>query len=126
MTLEYATLLFLIIVVGAAEIYRLKRGSRGVIVAVNDSGLPAFVLPSMDVQVRLPNGEEIAAKANSCTACLGQLKIGDEVSVFKGRDGYAVDLLWLRSRSSLNSRLPGCLDQCKPGKPSVDYVGEPL
>ncbi len=124
MTLEHITLLFLIILVGTAEIYRVKRGSRGVIVAVKESGLPAFVLPYMDVKVRLPNGNEITAQANCCTACLGQLKLGDEVRVFKGRDGYTVDLLWLRSRSRLNGRLQGCFDHRKPSKRSVDYVRE--
>ncbi len=35
----------------------------------------------MSVKVRMKDGAEIDADLNSCTACMGRLKVGDEVRV---------------------------------------------
>ena len=98
MSLEYITLLFLIFVFTAAEAYRIKRGSRGVVTAINDYGLPSIILPAIQLRVRLTNGQYVTATATSCVACLGRLKIGDEVRVCRSKDGYTADLLWMHSR----------------------------
>jgi hypothetical protein len=99
MNIEHITLAFLVIVFAAAEVYRLMRGSRGVIVREEDGGFPGIALPVTTVRVRLETGDEVAASMNCCTACLGRLKIGDEVRVSHSRDGYVVDLPWFRRRS---------------------------
>lgn len=93
MNLDYATTLILLVFFAAAEIYRLKRGRRGVIVSMND---PGMLLPVTSVTVRLGDGDEVTAQLNCCTACLGQLKIGDEVRVAPSREGYVIDLPWFR------------------------------
>jgi hypothetical protein len=97
--LEQATILFLVIVFIAAEIYRSRRGLRGSILAVNDAGLPLIAAPVMSVQVRLRDGREVTASLTCCTACLGRVQIGDEVRVANTRDGWVVDLPWFRGRS---------------------------
>jgi len=101
MNLEYATLLFLIGLFIAAEVYRARRGVRGVIVGMNNDELGLLVSPVITVRVRLRHGEEINAGMNCCTACLGNLGIGDEVRVSDSRDGFVVDLPWFRSRSCI-------------------------
>jgi hypothetical protein len=98
MSIEYATIFFLIAVFIIAEIYRMRRGRRGVIVSANGSHLAGVALPVFQVEVELRDGTRVNAAANCCTACLGQLKVGDEVMVTSSRDGYVVDLPWLRSR----------------------------
>jgi hypothetical protein len=103
MNIEQATVLFLVIVFAAAEIFRFMRGRRGVIVCEEDAGFPGIALPVTSVRVRLESGDEVTASMNCCTACLGRLKIGDEVRVSNSRDGYVVDLPWL-SRRSCHSR----------------------
>lgn len=95
MNIEHLTIVFLIGIFVAAEIYRAARGTRGAIVALNDSGFGEF-LPVMSVKVRLDHGGVIDASLNCCTACLGRLRIGDEVRVSSSRDGYVVDLPWFR------------------------------
>jgi hypothetical protein len=99
MNIEHATIIFLVIVFAAAEIFRLMRGRRGVIVCEEDCGLPGIALPVTKVRVKLESGDEVAASMNCCTACLGRLKIGDEVRVSHSREGYVVDLPWFRRRS---------------------------
>ncbi len=98
MNIEHLTIIFLIGIFVAAEIYRATRGTRGSIVALNDSGL-GELLPVMSVKIRLDRGEVIDASLNCCTACLGRLRIGDEVRVSSSRDGYVVDLPWFRRRN---------------------------
>ncbi len=99
MNIEHATVIFLVMVFAAAEIFRLMRGSRGVIVCEEDGGFPGVALPVTTVKVKLESGDEVAASMNCCTACLGRLKIGDEVRVSHSQDGYVVDLPWFRRRS---------------------------
>ncbi|HMK36049.1 MAG TPA: hypothetical protein VK463_13335 [Desulfomonilaceae bacterium] len=99
MNWESATLLFLIALFAAAEMYRLVRGTRGVITSVSEAGLLAAA-SVMTVKVKLKGGDEIDADLNCCTACIGRLKVGDEVRVCPTRDGYVVDLPWTRRSSS--------------------------
>lgn len=94
MTLEHATLAILLALFIAAEVYRYTRGVPGVIVSQNDFGLP---LPVSSVEVRLSGGQIVTASLNCCTACLGHLRIGDEVRVTHSKDGYVVDLPWSRT-----------------------------
>ena len=95
MNIEHATLVFLITLFVAAEVFRIMRGTRGVIMSVHDGGLAA-AMSVMTVKVRLKDGAEVDADLNSCTACMGRLKVGDEVRVSPTRDGYVVDLPWMR------------------------------
>ena len=99
MDLEVITIAFLIALFAAAEIYRIKRGRKGTILSVNDFGLPSVVLPAVELLVRLPDGQEVIATASCCVACMGRLKIGDQVRVCQSKDGYTADLLWSQSRS---------------------------
>ncbi|MGB6065833.1 MAG: hypothetical protein WBG50_13595 [Desulfomonilaceae bacterium] len=103
MHIEQATVFFLVIVFAAAEVYRMLRGRRGVLVSEDNQGLPGIALPVTSVKVRLESGDEVTATMNCCTACLGRLKIGDEVRVSDSSDGYVVDLPWFR-RGSCHSR----------------------
>jgi hypothetical protein len=100
MSLENATLVFLVLVFLAAEIHRALRSTRGVIVSVEEGSLGPVPLPIMKVGVRLDRGDEVSASLNCCTLCLGRLNIGDEVRVCPSREGYVVDLPWFRSRRS--------------------------
>jgi hypothetical protein len=97
--LEQATILFLVIVFVTAELYRMRRGHRGLIVSVVETGVPLEALPALSVHVRLDDGREVTASLMSCTACLGRVQVGDEVRVSDTRDGWVVDLPWLRSRA---------------------------
>jgi hypothetical protein len=107
MTLEQATVVFLVTVFAAAEIFRMMRGRRGVIVREEDAGFPGIALPVTTVRVRLESGAEVPAAVNCCTACLGRLKVGDEVRVSNARDGYVVDLPWFNRRSCNRSASTG-------------------
>ncbi|MEJ2718347.1 MAG: hypothetical protein P8182_14625, partial [Deltaproteobacteria bacterium] len=80
-----------------AEVYRMKRQRRGLIVGMNDAGMGLVTLPVVTVHVRLDDGNEVQAKLNCCTACLGRLSLGDEVRVSDTRDGWVVNLPWLRT-----------------------------
>jgi len=110
MNLEHATTLILIVFFAAAEIYRLKRGLRGVLVSVND---PGIFLPVTSVKVRLRTGGEVTAQLNCCTACLGRLQIGDEVRVAASREGYVVDLPWFRRRKCADT---GEMTKCQTNR----------
>jgi len=98
MSIEHATIFFLIAVFVTAEIYRMLRGRRGVIVSANGSHPAGVALPVFQIEVELRDGTRINAAANCCTACLGRLKVGDEVLVTASQDGYVVELPWMRSR----------------------------
>lgn len=100
MNIEHVTLLFLVCVFVGAEIFRARRGLRGVITAADECCIGPAVLPIMTVRVMLERGDEVTAKLNCCTSCLGRLTIGDEVRVADSRDGYVIDLPWLRRRRS--------------------------
>ncbi len=98
MNLEHVTLLFLVCVFVGAEIFRARRGLRGVIVSADDCCIGPMALPVMAVRVRLERGDEVTAKMNCCTACLGRLNVGDEVRVSDSRDGYVIDLPWFQRK----------------------------
>ncbi len=99
MSADHATLLFLVGLFLAAEIYRIRRGTRGKIVSMVDTGLLGAVLPITKVRVELAPGESVIADLACCTACLGRLQVGDEVRVRNSKDGYVVELLWTGHRS---------------------------
>lgn len=103
MNWEYITLLFLMIIFAAAEIYRAAHGKRGVILDLEDSPVATLLLPVTNVRVKLEDGHEVSAQVNCCTACLGRLRVGDEVRVSDTRNGYVVELPWL-NRSRCSSR----------------------
>lgn len=105
MNLEHATLAILLALFVAAEIYRYTRGVRGVIVSQNDLGLP---LPVSSVEVRLDGGKMVTASLSCCTACLGHLRIGDQVRVSNSKDGYVVDLPWSRQAGCKAAGSAGC------------------
>ncbi|MCA1961090.1 MAG: hypothetical protein LDL33_09850 [Desulfomonile sp.] len=94
MSLEQATLGFLIAVFLAAEVYRFVRGTRGVIVGVDEPAMPLVALPITNVTVRLDDGRKVQARLDICTSCLGHLKTGDQVRVAETREGWVVDLPW--------------------------------
>lgn len=97
MSLEQGTLIFLVSLFVAAEVYRLVRGTRGIIVAVDDPGMLLVALPMTNVTVRLDDGREVPARVDVCTSCLGRLKTGDQVRVAHTKDGWVVALPWLNS-----------------------------
>jgi hypothetical protein len=107
MTLDHATLIFLVLVFVAAEIYRLRRGQPAIIVSVGESSFGPVPLPVMQVDVRLSGGAQVSASLDCCTACLGRLKVGDEVRVYRAREGYKVALPWIRSGTAAT-----CESQC--------------
>ena len=103
MSWESITLIFLVTVFATAEIYRVTHGMRGVIVSVEDSPVASLLMPVTTVRVRLGDGREVPAQLNCCTACLGRLRIGDQVRVSDSRSGYVVELPWF-NRSHCPSR----------------------
>jgi hypothetical protein len=111
MNIEQLTIIFLIVVFVTAEIYRAARGMRGAIVEVNDSGYGAW-LPVMSVKIKLDRGDLVDASLNCCTACLGKLRIGDEVRVCSSKDGYVIDLPWFR-RGNCRTRQAQTNPSCK-------------
>lgn len=98
MSLDTATIVFLVAVFAAAEIWRVLRGQRGVIVSAHEDGLGFALLGIGTVTVRLESGEQVTASVNCCTACLGRLQIGDQVRVTSSKEGYVADLPWVRRR----------------------------
>jgi hypothetical protein len=99
MTLDHATLIFLVLVFVAAEVYRSLRQEAGVIVSVGNTSLGPVPLPLVAINVRLQSGCEVSANLDCCTACLGRLDVGDEVRVFRSNEGYKVALPWFGSGS---------------------------
>lgn len=95
--LEYLTLLFLVALFVAAEVYRIRGGRRGILVAADDPFDSPAPLPVTRVRVMLDDNREVAASLNCCTACIGRLNVGDEVRVAETKDGWVVDLAWFRS-----------------------------
>ena len=106
--IEYATVLFLVVVFIAAEVYRMRRAKTGRIVGFEDQGVALVALPMMKVQVRLDDGATVQAHLSSCTACLGRLQIGDAVRVSPTRDGWVVDLPWTRGKKCNSSMGAHC------------------
>lgn len=111
MTLEHATLLFLVVLFLAAEVFRTARGARGVLLSLNDPGHDIATVPVIKARVKLHDGTVIDAGLNFCTACIGQLKVGDEVRVTNSREGYILDLPWFQRRPSREKAYYSC--DCK-------------
>jgi hypothetical protein len=97
--LEHATILFLVVVFIAAEVRRMRLAENGRIVGFDDEGVPLAPMLVTEVRVRLDNGEVVRARLDSCTACLGRFQMGDSVRVTPTRDGWTVDLSWLRRKN---------------------------
>lgn len=97
--LEHITLIFLVCLYATAEIYRVARSHRAIVTALHDTGVPLVPMLEQSVTVRLADGREIRAKMNCCTACLGNIGLGDEVRVSESRDGWCVHLPWFNRRS---------------------------
>jgi len=112
MTLEQLTLGFLIAVFLAAEVYRFTRGTRGVIVTVDEPAMPFVALPITNVRVRLDDGREVQARLDACTSCMGHLKTGDQVRVAETREGWVVDLPWRNRKHCANSDARGEIRSC--------------
>jgi len=104
MTIEQVTVAFLVGVFVVAELQRALRGIPAVIVSVDGDSSGLVDLPVRTVMVRLSNGDVVRALLSSCTACLGRLRVGDEVRVTNSRDGYVVDLPWFRRTTCRKSR----------------------
>lgn len=99
MNLENLTLIFLIAVFLAAEIYRTRRSVRGIVTFIEDFGPQNFLGEIRTATVKLYSGQEVSAKLTSCSACIGKIGIGSEVKVFKSSEGYMVDPVWFRSQA---------------------------
>jgi len=80
-TLTFYTFIGLVIFFVAVEIYRSKFFIKGVIVEFcsSDLGIEDFILSRLKVQLK--NGQVVEAEAYRCTMCMGNLSVGDEVSL---------------------------------------------
>ena len=97
MTLETATLLFLLALFAAIELAASKRGLKGVVVGFSDGGAMT-TLVERRLDVRLSDGRVIRAFVSGCTACMARFKAGDPVLLLPSRRGYIVTVPWLDSR----------------------------
>jgi hypothetical protein len=66
----------------------------------SDLGIEEFVLSRLKVQLK--NGQVVEAEASRCTMCMGNLVIGDEVSLSKKDERYIVNLPFKMKNSSRN------------------------
>ncbi len=101
-TLTFYTFIALVIFFVAVEVYRSKFFIKGVIVKFCTSNLEVedFILSRMKVQ--LPNGQVVDAEASRCTMCMGNLAVGDEVSLSRKDDRYFVNLPFKVKKNSKN------------------------
>lgn len=97
-TLTFYTFLALIIFYVSIEIYRVKFFIKGTIVEFchSDLGIDEFILTRMKVELR--SGQLIEAEASQCTMCMGNLSVGDEVSLLKKNERYLVNLSFKMKR----------------------------
>lgn len=91
-TITFYTFIALVIFFVGVEIYRSKYFLRGVILEFCASDLIVDSLIATRMKVRLQNGNIIEAEAPRCTMCLGNLSVGDEVSISRSHDRYIVNL----------------------------------
>lgn len=106
--LEQGTLLFLVMIFFAAEIFRVARGTRGVLLSLTDPGHDLESAALIAARVKLRDGTVIDAGLNYCTACMGRLRVGDEVRVTNSREGYILDLPWFQRRASNRQPCTSC------------------
>jgi hypothetical protein len=104
MTLEHATLFFLVIVFLAAEVFRVARGKRGILLSLNEQGYDSVMVSVIKARIGMHDGNVIEADINSCTACIGRLKVGDEVRVTDSGQGFVADLPWFRRQTCNRKR----------------------
>jgi len=91
-TVTFYTFIALVIFFVSIEIYRAKFFIKGIIVEFStpELAIETFVLSRMKVQ--LQNGRVVEAEASQCTMCMGNLQIGDEVSLTKKDGRYIINL----------------------------------
>jgi hypothetical protein len=101
-TLTFYTFIGLVIFFVAVEIYRSKFFIKGVIVEFcsSDLGIEDFILSRLKVQLK--NGQVVEAEAYRCTMCMGNLSVGDEVSLSRKDDRYIVNLSFRMKKNSGN------------------------
>lgn len=101
-SLTFYTFIGLVIFFVFVEIYRAKFFIKGVIVEFcsSESGIEEFILSRMKVQLK--NGQVVEAEASQCTMCMGNLMIGDEVSLSKKDERYIVNLPFKMKRKKSN------------------------
>jgi hypothetical protein len=101
-TLTFYTFIGLVIFFVAVEIYRSKFFIKGVIVEFcsSDLGIEDFILSRLKVQLK--NGQVVEAEAYRCTMCMGNLSVGDEVSLSRKDERYIVNLSFKMKNSSRN------------------------
>jgi len=101
-TLTFYTFIALVIFFVAVEIYRAKFFIKGVIVEFcsSDLGIEDFILSRLKVQLK--NGQIVEAEASRCTMCMGNLSVGDEVSLSKKDERYIVNLSFKMKKNSGN------------------------
>ena len=105
-TLTFYTFLALAVFFITVEIYRAKFFLKGYITEFcpSDLGIEEFILTRLKVQLR--TGQIVEAEASRCTMCLGNLSVGDEVSVSRSHDRYVVNLPF-QIKKNLGNRI-GC------------------
>jgi len=101
-SLTFYTFIALVVFFVVVEIYRSKFFIKGVIVEFCSSnmGIEDFILSRMKVQLK--NGQVVEAEASRCTICMGNLAVGDEVSLSQKDDRYFVNLPFRVKKSSRN------------------------
>ena len=101
-SLTFYTFIALVIFFVSVEIYRSKFFVRGVIVELctSELGIEDFILSRLKVQLK--NGEVVEAEASQCTMCMGNLSVGDEVSISRKDNRYIVNLPFKLSKNKKN------------------------
>ena len=91
-TLEWFTLLFLIVFYFSIEIYQVRRRQEGRIISFYDSPFPLGDLLGVRARVEMESGEIVDADISGCNRCMGRFEVGDSVYLCQGKDGYIVTL----------------------------------
>jgi hypothetical protein len=102
-SLTFYTFIGLVIFFVAVEIYRTKFFIKGMIIEFrsSDLGIEEFILSRLKVQLK--NGQVVEAEASRCTMCMGNLAVGDEVSLLKKDEQYIVNLPF-KMKTKLSNR----------------------
>lgn len=121
-TLTFYTFIGLVIFFVFVEIYRAKFFVKGIIVefCLSDLAVEQFILSRMKVQLK--NGQIVEAEASHCTMCLGNLAVGDEVSLSKKDERYVVNLPYKMTRKVGNGN--NC--QCAEGTSAAGMIHNSL
>ena len=91
-TIVFYTFVALILFFLAIELYKLKYNIKGQVLGFcrSESGLENFAGSRMKVELK--NGTIVEAEAETCTMCMGEFCVGDEVRLIKSKDKYFVHL----------------------------------